>query len=370
MWLRHSIAARPFRPFFISKTNPGGIYMHEDYNTNDEEQYYPPRPTRHQYTTTRVTRALIIVLASIAVTLLLVVAMIRPHQLSPQEQPVPRLVKSAPVTINWSRLRSDVGDGMEKAEIKAEDSARLEIKNWMHDLRSKAQKGFLDELLSYTGQQRLAFLGIYYQGRHYIDPTQPCVEDAIAKDIEQIFCQQTMSPPICQAKLESITAATVALYLAEIGKNLEVLPTTYCLNEAQWSRFLGDAAKIVWGHGTTRRIPLLLKGIAVSTLTFSAAMAVPTAQLLRVIVAKLTGRAVVTTTSTAVKSTGRLCGPTFLAIVAWDTLDYFRTRSKLRPLLTASLDTYFDSIETVLLEEVMGAVNGVAVKIISAMEPK
>ncbi|MDY6802211.1 MAG: hypothetical protein SXA11_00175 [Cyanobacteriota bacterium] len=290
-------------------------------------------------------------------------------------------------TVDWSAVDRAMVLALNNSRDSAKGLAAEELDIWINELMNRVDESFLDWYFGYFNQKQRELKSFFLQVSsgtlHLLKSDNPTpsekVAEAITRDFQEEFAKRVLRPQIAQLKLERLTQKTVKRYLEDLSVNLNNVPLTYQIPQADWNRYLNGIALSIndtEGNVSSLSMKLLAGGGAYLTLK---PLAVPLA--LKVgskVVTKMAGKAgakIATKTgaSLAGKIGAELLDPIVgVGIILWDLWDYNRTVAIDRPILRENIADYLQEMKLSILENpengIMTAVDKIENEIIESIE--
>jgi hypothetical protein len=299
---------------------------------------------------TTVKRILMIVAAIILCRFLL------PGDHRPSNKPGHRMEQVR--VVDWSAVDKSVRDVFMRAGTKAEESAKVAVREWTKELRHRAEEDFIPWYFSYWNQQAMALKAI---GFHLMKTPaaegmfgkQPKAEEQIGAMVEKAFVSRVLQPATAQLKIDEITREAVTVYLDTLNHELKAVQADYNISEQDWDRFLDGIGETVRAVEGNRQVPLVLKGATVVSGVIAVKIGQAVAGQIRGIIMR-TGRREMF--EEGMMYAGRYAargfgGVAFVAMTGWDLYDHQRTVSQNTPVMQKLLGDYFDQLESLVLND-------------------
>lgn len=290
-------------------------------------------------------------------------------------------------SIDWSKVDQAIASALTTAHDQAENYASEELDLWMNELKDRVDSNFLDWYFGYFNQKQIEFKSFFVQlssgVRSLIQPNYPNPSDKVAevitRDFQEEFAKRVLRPQIAQLRLERLTQQTVKHYLNDFTVNLQDIPLTYRIPQADWNRYLNDIAISIndtEGNLSTLSLKVLMGGSA-----YLAVKPLVTPLVLKVgskMVGKLAGK---TGAKIALKTGASLTGKVAaglldctvgVGILLWDIWDTYHTAAVEKPILRETLFEYLDQVKASILENpetgVMTVIDQIEHKIIQSID--
>lgn len=290
-------------------------------------------------------------------------------------------------TVDWSGVDRAMVEALNYSRDSAELLAAQELDIWINELMNRVDESFLDWYFGYFNQKQRELKSFFVQVSsgtlHLLKSDNPTasekVAEAITRDFQEEFAKRVLRPQIAQLKRERLTQKTVKRYLEDLSVNLNKIPVTYQIPQADWNRYLNGIALSIndtEGNVSSLSMKLLAGGGAYFALK---PLAVPLA--LKVgskVVTKMAGKtgakiATKTGASLAGKIGAELLDPIVgIGIILWDVWDYNRTVAIDRPILRENIADYLQEMKLSILDNqengIMTAVDKIESEIIESIE--
>jgi len=276
------------------------------------------------------------------------------------EQRITELVAEKPLIqpLPWTEVDQAVVEAVTKARQTAKTYADRELDAWIAGLMQRVDTDFLGWYFSYWTQQMLGLEGIWQYGLNSFFENQPTAAEKLTEEIQMEFSRRVLRPQIAELVLERIARETAEKYVAELRKNLEVVPLTYKIPHADWQRYLEGIALTTYGSEGNRETDITLKTFTLTTVGGSVflvgKMKFMLGKLSGKVLAKSTGKAAAkiatkTGAKVAAKVGGKFLGPIVgIGVLVWDVWDHNRTRKENLPILRQSIADYFAELKDIL----------------------
>ncbi len=129
-------------------------------------------------------------------------------------------------------------------------SAAAELDIWVEELTNRVDDSFLDWYFGYFNQKSREFKSFFVQVSsgtlRLLNSNNPTpnekVAEVITRDFQEEFAKRVLRPQIAQLRLERLTQKTVKRYLTDLSINLNKVPLTYQIPQADWNRYLNGIA--------------------------------------------------------------------------------------------------------------------------------
>ena len=271
----------------------------------------------------------------------------------------PVLEKPIVQSIPWTDVDRAVVAAITEARQTTEAYAGGKIDQWIDDLMVRVDKDFLEWYFSYWTQQVLGLEGLWQYGVNSFFERQPTAAERLTEEIQEEFSKRVLRPQIAELILERIVRETAEYYVAELRKNLDVVPAKYKIPHADWDRYLEGIALTTYGADGSRETGLTLKTLTLTTaggtILLVGKMKFLVGKLSGKVMAKSAGKAAAkiatkTGAKVAAKGGGKFLGPIVgIGVLVWDVWDHNKTKKENRPLLLQSITDYFAEFKNILL---------------------
>ncbi|NMG09069.1 hypothetical protein [Brasilonema sp. UFV-L1] len=276
---------------------------------------------------------------------------------------------------------------LKNAHSQSETFASEQLDKWVEELMSRVDDNFLDWYFNYFNQKKMElktpFTWLYSAVLHWTNEKKPSPGEAVAEklteDFQTEFAKRVLRPKIAQLEFEKITRDSVNLYLAELGKNLSNIQSSYKIPQGDWERYLGDIAVTIndmEGNISHLSLKVLTGG---GTYLFAKAMIPAATKLGSKIAVSFAGK---TSAKMAAKTGGVVAGKigaqlldpiVGVGIIIWDVWDYHHTVAVEKPRLREAIHDYLKQVKLSLLENpengIMVAINQVENGILKSIRP-
>ncbi|MGH8001768.1 MAG: hypothetical protein ACREPR_20665 [Brasilonema sp.] len=272
------------------------------------------------------------------------------------------------------------------AHSQSESFASEQLDKWVEELMSRVDESFFDWYFNYFNQKKMElsapFTWLYSAVIHWTNEKKPSPGQAVAEklteDFQTEFAKRVLRPKIAQLEFEKITRDSVNLYLAEVGKNISNIQSSYKIPQGDWERYLGDIAVTIndmEGNISNLSLKVLTGG---STYLLAKAMIPAVTKVGSKIAISFAGK---TSAKMAAKTGGVVAGKigaqlldpiVGVGIIIWDVWDYNHTVAVEKPRLREAIHDYLQQVKLSLLENpengIMVAVNQVENGILKSMK--
>jgi hypothetical protein len=290
-------------------------------------------------------------------------------------------------TVDWSAVDRAMVGALKSARQSAKKSAEAELDIWVEELTNRVDDSFLDWYFGYFNQKTRELKSFFVQVSsgtlHLLNADNPTpsekLAEVITRDFQEQFAKRVLRPQIAQLRLERVTQKTVKRYLNDLSVNLNKIPVTYQIPQADWNRYLNDIALSInnrEGNVSSLSMKVLVGGGAYLALKPLAAPLI-----LKVgskVVTKMAGKtgakiAAKTGASLAGKIGAELLDPIVgIGILLWDVWDYNRTVAIDRPILRENIADYLEEMKLSILANpengIMTAVDKIEGEILESIE--
>ncbi len=260
--------------------------------------------------------------------------------------------------VDWSAVDKSVRDVFMKAGAKAEESAKASVREWIKDLRNRAEEDFIPWYFSYWNQQAMALKAIGFHlmktpAAEGLFGKQPKAEDQVASMVEKAFVSHVLQPATAQLKIEAITREAVTVYLDTLNQELKAVQADYSISEQEWDRYLNGVAETVLAVEGNRQVPLILKGATVASGVVAVKIGQAATQHIQMMLLRRGSREMFEEGMMyAGRSVARgFGGLAFVAMTGWDLYDHQRTVAQNLPVMRKLLSDYFDQLESLVLND-------------------
>ncbi len=304
--------------------------------------------------------------------------------------PVSQPVEEVTVTqgINWSVVDEAIASALSQAHDQAENYASQELDLWVDELMMRVDENFLDWYFGYFNQKKIELKSVFIQlnssVNHLLKPDAATGSETIAQsltqDFQTEFAKRVLRPQIAQLRLEQLTQKTVQEYLNQLVINLDQVPLTYQIPQADWNRYLNDIAISIQnteGQISTLSLKVLMGGGA-----YLAVKPIVAPLMVKVgskIMANLAGKA---GAKIAVKAGASLTGKMAaglldctvgVGILLWDIWDTHHTATVEKPILREMLAEYLEQVKGSILENpetgMMTAIDQIESQLFQSLSP-
>ncbi|MBW4631202.1 MAG: hypothetical protein KME30_04660 [Iphinoe sp. HA4291-MV1] len=275
---------------------------------------------------------------------------------------------------------------LRNAHSQSESFASEQLDNWVEELMTRVDKSFFDWYFNYFNQKKMElstpFTWLYSAVIHWTNEKKPSPGQAVAEkfteDFQTEFAKRVLRPKIAQLELEKITSDSINLYIAELGKNISNIQSSYKIPQGDWERYLGDIAVTIndmEGNISNLSLKVLTGG---STYLLAKAMIPTVTKVGSKIVVSFAGKA---GAKIAAKTGGVVAGKigaqlldpiVGIGIIIWDVWDYNHTVAVEKPRLREAIHDYLRQVKFSLLENsengIMVAINQVENGILKSIQ--
>ncbi|MBW4597418.1 MAG: hypothetical protein KME46_32115 [Brasilonema angustatum HA4187-MV1] len=266
---------------------------------------------------------------------------------------------------------------VKNAHSQAESFASEKLDNWVDELMTRVDESFLSWYFNYFNQKKMelstSFTWLYSAVTHWTNEKKPsprqAVDEKLTEDFQIEFAKRVLRPKIAQLKFENITTDSINLYLAELGKNISKIQSSYKIPQGDWERYLDNIAVTIndtEGNISNLSLKVLTGG---STFLLAKAMIPTVTKLGSKIAVSFAGKvgakmAAKTGGVVAGKIGAQLLDPILgIGIIIWDVWDYNHTVAVEKPRLREAIYDYFKQVKFSLLKNpengIMVAINQV-----------
>ncbi|MEL7038285.1 MAG: hypothetical protein AAFO04_22115 [Cyanobacteria bacterium J06592_8] len=290
-------------------------------------------------------------------------------------------------SINWQEVDTAVAEALTTAHNQAESYASDQLTLWTDDLMQRVDDNFLDWYFGYFNQKQVEFKSVFVQlssgVRNLLNPDLPSpserVAEVITQDFQEEFAKRVLRPQIAQLQLERLTQQTVKQYLNALSVNLNKIPVSYQIPEADWNRYLNDIAISI--YGTEGEVSTLSLKVIVAGGGYLAMKPLVTPLVLKVgskVAANLAGKAgAKIALKTGASLTGKVAAGLLdctvgVGILIWDIWDTYHTANIEKPILRETLAEYLEQVKASILDNpetgIMTAIDKIEATIITSYE--
>lgn len=266
---------------------------------------------------------------------------------------------------------------LSNAHSQSESFASEQLDKWVDELMLRVDDSFLDWYFNYFNQKKMElstpFTWLHSAVAHWTNKNNPppgqAVAEKLTEDFQTEFAKRVLRPKIAQFELEKITTDSINVYVAELGKNISNIQSSYKIPQGDWERYLGDIAVTIndtEGNISNLSLKVLTGG---STYLLAKAMIPAVTKVGSKIAVSFAGKA---GAKMAAKTGGVVAGKigaqlldpiVGIGIIIWDFWDYNHTLAVEKPILRDAIYDYFKQVKISLLENpengIMVAVNQV-----------
>jgi hypothetical protein len=263
--------------------------------------------------------------------------------------------------ISWTEVDQAVVTAITEARETTEVFASQKIDEWIGDLMVRVDTDFLEWYFSYWTQQILGLEGLWQYGVNSFFENHPTAAEKLTKEIQEEFSKRVLRPQIAELVFERIVRDTAELYVAELRKNLDVVPTKYKIPHADWDRYMEGIALTTYGADGNRETAITLKALTLTTaggtVLLVGKMKFLIGKLSSKVMVKSAGKAAAkiatkTGVKVAAKGGGKFLGPIVgIGVLVWDVWDHNNTKKENRPILRQSIADYFSELKDILLND-------------------
>lgn len=272
-------------------------------------------------------------------------------------------VREKPIvqSLSWTEVDQAIVTAITEARKTTEVFASQKIDKWINNLMTRVDTDFLEWYFSYWTQQILGLEGLWQYGVNSFFENQPTAAEKLTEEIQEEFSKRVLRPQIAELVLERIVRDTAELYVAELRKHLDVVPTKYKIPHADWDRYMEGIALTTYGADGNRETDITLKALTLTTaggtVLLVGKMKFLIGKLSSKIMVKSAGKAAAkiatkTGAKVAAKGGGKFLGPIVgIGVLAWDAWDHNNTKKENRPILRQSIADYFLELKDILLND-------------------
>lgn len=285
--------------------------------------------------------------------------------------------------IDWSKVNEAMKVTLDNAYQSAEDYATRELDIWIDELMNRVNGSFLDWYFGYFNQKQIEYKSLFVQlsasTTHLLNPNNPTpdekVAEAITEDFQKEFAKRVLIPQTSQLRLERITQQTVKHYLDELRGNINNIPVSYQIPQADWERYLNEIAITI--NDTEGKISNLSLKVLAGGGSYLALKPLIAPLVLKVgskVVAKMASKAgAKVATKTGAALSGKLGAAVLdctvgVGIILWDVWDNNHTAYVEKPILHDNLAAYLQEVKISLLNNyengIMAVVDQIQSKIV------
>ncbi|MGB3534264.1 MAG: hypothetical protein WBA13_12195 [Microcoleaceae cyanobacterium] len=288
---------------------------------------------------------------------------------------IPQVTQVQP-SVNWTEVDEAIATAVTNAHEQAENYASDELDTWINELMGRVDPNFLDWYFSYFNQKKIEINSVLIELNsgvyHLLKKDAPTPSEKLAQTLTQNFqtefSKRVLRPQIAQLRLERITQKTVQIYLDQLTINLDKIPLSYQIPQADWNRYLNDIAISI--QDTEGQISTLSLKVLVGGGAYLAVKPIVAPLLLKVgskVMANVAGKA---GAKVAVKAGAKLTGKMAAGlldcvvgagILIWDVWDTYHTAAIEKPILKEMIGEYLEQVKGSILENpetgIMTAIN-------------
>jgi hypothetical protein len=268
-----------------------------------------------------------------------------------------------------NKINAALGQALQSAKVKSQTFALGEIEQWVQELMTRVDNGFLPWYFNYFNQKQFegkAFLnGLYSSIAHWVNTDNPppsqVVAENLTKTIQTEFTKRVIRPQEAQLRLERITRDAVNLYLNDLSDELSNIQASYRIPQGQWQRYLSEIAvtiKDTEGNISNTSMRLLIG----STTALGVKSLIPMMKVGSTMYLSLAGKAgakIATKTGGVVASSfgAELIDPIVgIGVLVWDLWDYQHTVKIEKPILRDAIFKYLEEVKYDLVDNHQGSV--------------
>ena len=308
---------------------------------------------------------------------------------SASENPQSESPKTAIVqpSINWQAVDTAVAQALTTAHARAENYASQQLDLWIDDLMGRVDDNFLNWYFGYFNQKQIEFKSVFVQLRsgvvNLLNPDLPGpsekVAEAITRDFQEEFAKRVLRPQIAQLQLERLTQQTVKQYLNALSENLNQIPLSYQIPQADWNRYLNDIAVSI--YDTEGEVSNLSLKVLVGGSAYLAVKPLVAPLVLKVgskVATNLAGKAgAKVALKTGASLTGKMAAGLLdctvgVGILLWDIWDTYHTANIEKPILRETIAEYLEQVKGSILDDpetgIMAAIDRLEAKIIQSVD--
>ena len=269
-------------------------------------------------------------------------------------------------SIPWHEVDKAIARAITDTRKSTEIYAAQQIDEWTAGLMSRVDNDFLEWYFSYWQQQVIGLkaLGYWIIDTKWIERfigEQPDTAERITEVIQDEFAKRVLRPEIAELEMERIVRDTANYYTAQLRDNLNEVPSSYMIPQADWDKYITGIAITTHGADGDREIPVSLKALTAS----GAGGAVVLAGKMKALVGKLSGKVMAKSagkaaSKMAAKTGGKVAakaGGKFLGLIVgvgvlvWDVWDHHQTEKDNRPILRQAMADYFKELKDILMND-------------------
>jgi hypothetical protein len=299
----------------------------------------------------------------------------------------PQTVVVQPSRVNWQEVDTAVVQALKTAHNQAENYASQQLDLWIDDLKDRIDDNFLDWYFGYFNQKQIEFKSVFVQlssgVANLLNPDLPSpsekVAEVITRDFQEEFSARVLRPQIAQLQLERLTQQTVKQYLNALSVNLNQIPLSYQIPQADWNRYLSDIAISIYeteGEVSTLSLKVLVGGSAY--LAMKPLVAPLVLKVGSKVAANLAGKAgAKIALKTGASLTGKMAAGLLdctvgVGILLWDIWETYHTANIEKPILRETLAEYLEQVKASILDNpetgIMTAIDQLEAKIIDSLD--
>lgn len=308
---------------------------------------------------------------------------------SASENPKSESPKTAIVqpSINWRAVDTAVAQALTTAHARAENYASQQLDLWIDDLMGRVDDNFLNWYFGYFNQKQIELKSVFVQLRsgvvNLVNPDLPSpsekVAEVITRDFQEEFARRVLRPQIAQLQLERLTQQTVKQYLNALSENLNQIPLSYQIPQADWNRYLNDIAVSI--YDTEGEVSNLSLKVLVGGSAYLAVKPLVAPLVLKVgskVATNLAGKAgAKIALKTGASLTGKMAAGLLdctvgVGILLWDIWDTYHTANIEKPILRETIAEYLEQVKGSILDDpetgIMAAIDRLEAKIIQSVD--
>lgn len=289
--------------------------------------------------------------------------------------------------IDWSKVNEAMKVTFDNVYQSAEDYASKELDIWVDELMNRVDGSFLDWYFGYFNQKHIEYKSLFVQlsasTARLLNPNNPTPEEkvaeAITEDFQKEFSKRVLIPQTSQLRLERITQQTVKHYLDELRENINNIPVSYQIPQADWERYLNEIAITI--NDTEGKISNLSLKVLAGGGSYLALKPLVAPLVLKVgskVVAKMASKAgAKVATKTGAILAGKLGAAVLdctvgVGIILWDVWDNNHTAYVEKPILQDNLAAYLQEVKFSLLNNsengIMAVIDQIQSKIVQNLK--
>ncbi len=266
--------------------------------------------------------------------------------------------------VDWSKVNEAMKLTLNNAYKSAEVYASKELDGWVNELMSRVDGSFLDWYFGYFNQKQIEYKSLFIQlsagTTHLLNPNNPMpaekVAEVVTEDFQKEFAKRVLIPQTSQLRLERITQQTVKHYLDDLRGNINNIPVSYKIPQADWERYLNEIAISI--NNTEGKFSNLSLKVLAGGGSYLALKPIVAPLVLKVgskVVAKLASKAgAKVATKTGAVLAGKLGAAVLdctvgVGIILWDIWDTNHTAHVEKPILHDNLAAYLQEVKFSLL---------------------